>query len=249
MVDFKECLKCKEYKDINSFSKRSDTASTYKGICKVCYNHKEREKYKLKNNISFIEKGQRLCKECAIPKLESEFTTNSKRKDGLNIRCINCFDIDLINKKERMVEKRKQNGKDFYRLKGIEYRNKHREKVRLNKRESEQLRRSVDLLYNLKYSISSSINQYLNTSKTTKTLDIIGCSIEEFKDRIESKFLPWMNWKNRGRYTGNYEETWQLDHIIPISSAKNDEEVYALSHWSNFQPLCSKKNLQKSNKQ
>ena len=33
-----------------------------------------------------------------------------------------------------------------------------------------------------------------------------------------------------------------LDHIIPICSAKTDEDVYKLNHWSNFQPLCSKIN-------
>jgi len=28
-------------------------------------------------------------------------------------------------------------------------------------------------------------------------------------------------------------------HIIPISSAKTNDDVYKLNHYSNFQPLCS----------
>ena len=56
-----------------------------------------------------------------------------------------------------------------------------------------------------------------------------------------------MNDSNYGVYTGNYNETWQLDHITPISSAMNEEEILKLNHYTNFQPLCSKKNLEKSN--
>jgi 5-methylcytosine-specific restriction endonuclease McrA len=57
----------------------------------------------------------------------------------------------------------------------------------------------------------------------------------------------WMSWSNHGSYTGGYEETWQYDHIIPISEAKTYEEVIKLNHYTNFRPLCSKKNLEKSN--
>lgn len=58
-----------------------------------------------------------------------------------------------------------------------------------------------------------------------------------------------MNWDNHGKYTGNYNETWQYDHIIPISSATTEEEIIKLNHYTNFQPLCSKKNqIDKRNK-
>ena len=79
--------------------------------------------------------------------------------------------------------------------------------------------------------------------KNTKTTIILGCSIEEFKLHLESKFEPWMNWDNHGKFTGNYNETWQIDHIVPISSAKTEEEVLRLNNYTNFQPLCSKINL------
>jgi hypothetical protein len=51
-----------------------------------------------------------------------------------------------------------------------------------------------------------------------------------------------MNWGNRGKYNGEFNYGWDLDHIIPICSAKNDAEVYELNHYKNFQPLCSKVN-------
>ena len=44
------------------------------------------------------------------------------------------------------------------------------------------------------------------------------------------------------RETLEYNCSWDLDHIIPVSWATTNEELYMLNHWSNFQPLCSKIN-------
>ena len=85
-------------------------------------------------------------------------------------------------------------------------------------------------------------------TKKSKTEEILGCSFKEFKIYLESKFELWMTWDNHGQYTGEYNKTWHLDHIIPISSGINEEEIVKLNHFTNFQPLCSRKNLEKSNK-
>jgi hypothetical protein len=55
-----------------------------------------------------------------------------------------------------------------------------------------------------------------------------------------------MNWGNHGRYDPD-RKTWQLDHIIPSSSAKTEDELIKLNHYSNFQPLKSIDNILKSN--
>jgi len=66
------------------------------------------------------------------------------------------------------------------------------------------------------------------------------CNI--LKEFSESKFEYWMTWENRGLYNGELNYGWDIDHIIPISSAKNEEEIIKLSHYTNLQPLCSKIN-------
>jgi hypothetical protein len=51
-----------------------------------------------------------------------------------------------------------------------------------------------------------------------------------------------MTWENRGLYNGELNYGWDIDHIIPLSSAKTEEEVKKLNHHTNLQPLCSKTN-------
>jgi hypothetical protein len=48
-----------------------------------------------------------------------------------------------------------------------------------------------------------------------------------------------MNWNNHGLYNGKSNYGWDLDHIIPISSAKTEDDVYKLHHYTNLQPLDS----------
>lgn len=76
--------------------------------------------------------------------------------------------------------------------------------------------------------------------KKSRTEEIIGIDFKSFKDFIEKKFQEGMNWENYGK--------WHLDHIIPISSANSEQQIYELNHYTNFQPLWAEDNLKKSNK-
>ena len=81
-------------------------------------------------------------------------------------------------------------------------------------------------------------------SKLRKTKDILGCDMQYFRDHIEKQFLNWMTWDNYGNICNlsEFDCSWDLDHIIPVSYAKTEEELHQLNHWSNYQPLCSKVN-------
>jgi hypothetical protein len=87
----------------------------------------------------------------------------------------------------------------------------------------------------------------LNTTK------YLGCNSSELKIYIESKFQSWMNWDNYGYGKGK----WVIDHIIPISTYKKDndnkfdynsEYNKKLLHFTNLQPLSFEDNLIKRDK-
>jgi hypothetical protein len=51
-----------------------------------------------------------------------------------------------------------------------------------------------------------------------------------------------MSWENHGMYG------WHIDHIIPLASAKDEDEIYKLCHYTNLQPLWWFDNLSKGSK-
>lgn len=94
-------------------------------------------------------------------------------------------------------------------------------------------------MFKLKTDMRNSVNRYLKY-RSQKTFDIVGCSPEFLKEHLESQFIDGMGWDNRVE--------WHIDHIIPLSSAKTEDDLYRLCHYTNLQPLWAEDNLKKSNK-
>lgn len=106
-------------------------------------------------------------------------------------------------------------------------------------------RKTTDSLFKLKGNIRTLVIAAFKRGgfkKTTKTCFILGCDFETFKNYLESKFEPWMTWENHGKYNGNFNFGWDIDHVIPLSKAISEGDVFKLNHYTNLQPLCSKIN-------
>ena len=74
-------------------------------------------------------------------------------------------------------------------------------------------------------------------TKRSRTNDIIGCSWNMLVKHIEKQFTKGMSWDNRG--------DWHVDHIIPLSSASDEDELIKLSHFSNLRPMWADENMAK----
>lgn len=74
-------------------------------------------------------------------------------------------------------------------------------------------------------------------SKKTRTFSMIGCTPEDLCSHLEAQFLEGMTRDNYGK--------WHIDHITPLASAATEEEVVALCHYTNLQPLWARDNLAK----
>ena len=233
----KVCRICNIEKELINFYKRKNSKDGYRNECKECCNLKsklysERNKSKVKEIKYRYYKNN---KDIVIERSKLWSIENSeKRKEHIK-KYYNKEEIKLKNKEKYI------NNKDYFSNKNKEYKSNNKEKINLKHREKYK----NDNLYKLSFSCRNLINKalirhgYLKESKTT---DILGCSFEDFKLYLESKFEDWMTWENRGLYNGEFNYGWDIDHIIPISFAKTEEDIIKLNHYTNLQPLCSKIN-------
>jgi hypothetical protein len=186
----------------------------------------------------------KVCNRCNQSKEIEKFGKKSNYKDGLNITCKQCMNeaakIYGVKNKEIIYERKKlyyQENKDKIReLRGSE---------KYKKKRNETRRNNSDKLYRIKNSIRTSIGRSIKMKgfiKTKKTQDILGIDFDNFYSYLELKFESWMTWDNYGKYNGEFNYGWDIDHIIPLISVKNEDDTIQLNHYTNLQPLCSKIN-------
>jgi len=153
---------------------------------------------------------------------------------------------------EKSREKRSEYDKIYNKnnkLKRSEYHKKYRKDNREERNKNfnkyQNKRKKEDLVFSLKCNIRSLINNSFKRGnnkfkKDEKTEKILGCSIIFFISYISLKFKNSMTIENHGE--------WHLDHIVPLATAKTEDDVIRLNHYTNFQPLWAKDNMSKSNK-
>ena len=153
-----------------------------------------------------------------------------------------------LKAKDKEVARLKEyynNNKEYVKNKNKEWKENNKEKRRLQNLEYLKNKKLIDPLFKLKTTTRNLIYRALKTggySKNLKTVNMLGCSFDEFKLYLESKFESWMNWDNYGNWNGvtkNINVSWDIDHIIPLTTAKTEEEMLVLNHYTNLQPLCS----------
>ncbi len=203
------------------------------------------------------------CIKCNQSKDFNQFNFYKRAKDGLYSSCKICVsqyqkDRSKYRKTYRKNNKKKLNDKQkeydkTYNLKSPDKRIETNKKSKIKRKNKDKILQNIryhkkmqeNTLFKVRKNARNLItNTFKNsgTKKETKTENILGCTFIEFKEHIEKQFLDWMNWDNHGKYNGTFNFGWDLDHIIPISSAKTEKEIIKLNHYTNFQPLCSKIN-------
>lgn len=170
-----------------------------------------------------------------------------KIKHQKNVWYGNNKDKIVVNKNAKKLSdiKYAKANKDKLNIKKKLWAKNNPDKIKIAKTKHFLKRLSSDSLFKLKHNIMCGFRQSFKRKgfkKSCKTANILGCSFDDFKIYLESKFETWMSWDNYGLYNGELNYGWDLDHIIPLSSAKTEEDVIRLNHFSNLQPLCSKVN-------
>jgi hypothetical protein len=189
----------------------------------------------------------KVCTKCKIEKDLCEFRKDKTKTDGHYSSCKSCkLEYRRVNKvlvnlsAKRLRDYHKSENPEEYYIKNRERGKKYYETSKTRKKLM-----SYKIENRLKNSLRSRVRNFLksvNIIKTNKTILMVGCSPESLKKHLEKQFKEGMCWDNYG-YHG-----WHIDHIIPLSSAKTEEEIYKLIHYTNLQPLWARDNLIKSNK-
>jgi hypothetical protein len=195
----------------------------------------------------------KICNNCNIEKDIYDFTIISKRPSVSKI-CKCCIEKNkhiqkekdkIKNKLKKWIceeKKKEQIKKDKIR----QYRNNRKEKAKEYNKTYRKNKYATDPLFKIKIcyrNITCQSFKKKGYKKNSISEQLLGCSYEDFKIYLESKFEHWMSYDNYGLYDKDkYDYGWDIDHICPLSNASSEDELIKLCHYTNLQPLCSKIN-------
>ena len=160
---------------------------------------------------------------------------------------------DSIQKRRDRIRKRYRDDEDF-RRKQLEYNkslearmrqsvSRRKPEYRSKSAEVARLRRKNDAFFNVKSRLRNRIRKFLKKrswNKVESSVKLIGATVDVVVAHFERLFKPGMSWSNM--------DSWHIDHVIPLSSAKTLDELHSLCHYTNLQPLWPKENMIKGSK-
>lgn len=183
------------------------------------------------------------CSKCLQEKPESEFYTNYPS-------CKVCKRAVRAKYVEKNLEKVKQDNKKQYQENQEKRKEWQREYYQRNKKQIQLRKKSnpektakrmrewrKDPLNAMKVRARNRVRELLREDKEHHTTKYLGCDWGVLKKHLEERFTEGMSWDNMNK--------WHIDHIIPLASAKTEEELIPLLHYTNLQPLWAKDNLSK----
>jgi hypothetical protein len=231
----KTCFDCKLSKNITSFTKSKACLDGYRNRCKECQNNIQRSKAELRTvPVDLVSKT---CKTCKELKLIKNFSSNTAYKDSLEAECKICYRIKQNEYNSNPEIRKRINEWNKIWTKKPE----NKLKIKKNRRKRYKGYRN-DIKFKILNALRRRISKFVSgKEKSAKTKELLGCSLEEFKEYIESQFKPGMTWAD------HKIDGFHLDHVRCCASfnlLKKTEQRICFN-WRNFQPLPAIENLRK----
>lgn len=205
-------------------------------VCSKCCIEKSLDNFYKRENKSTQKRKKRstgyagICKSCYVEKAKVWANNNREKRKAITSK---------YDSKNKEIIK----AKAAIRRKTPEYKEKCKKWRKNNVVKYLRKKRQSDPMFALRFKMRSIIRKAFDRNgytKRSKSQSILGCTFEELKVHLEVQFQPGMSWENRSE--------WHIDHIIPLASAKSEEDVIRLNHYTNLQPLWAEDNLRKSDK-
>lgn len=176
-------------------------------------------------------------------------STDCKNNKFARNLCKSCYDkwyrTTDKGKERRTIAQQKIASTEKRKLYCEEYRQLYKKR----RNTLRNIRKKTDIQYRLSEALRKRTYSALkNNLKSGSAIRDLGCSLEELKSYLESKFQPGMSWDNYGRKSGI--KCWEIDHIRPLKAFKlsNIEEFKKASNFTNLQPLWAEDNMKKRDK-
>lgn len=226
------CSKCKIEKNIENFSKKRNGYSYY---CKECNKEYLKEYYKkIKSTKEYQEKRKEYSKSYKRPQTSIERhiqKTKEWRKQNKEHIKEYAKRYDEEHREEKIKKARKWRKNNPERVKLYQQKDYHKRMINPTLKVELQIRNMINTSFKKKG---------LNKSKRTK--EIVGMELKDFYQYLLQTF------KNNYGYEWDKIEPVHIDHIIPLATAKNEEGVIKLCHYTNLQLLKAQDNLRKNDK-
>ena len=178
---------------------------------------------------------KKICSKCGVDKDVGEFYKEKLGRYGVRADCKECNSIKSKKYSNKHSDRLKEQCK--------KWREKNKDHVRKYDTEYKKNKYTNDPQYKLSCLVRGFTKRVTNAVKQQKelrSLEYLGCSLDEFKSHIESLWLEDMSWDNHG--------DWHIDHKIPLDwFVKNSDDPWKANHYSNLQPLWAEANLSKGN--
>lgn len=219
------CPKCKQEKLITDFYQNCKKCDKCKSCYKKLYESKKEQyaEYREKNREIIREKNREIYKK----NKEIYRKTSNKKYHSQSPE-------KKLENNRKMWERRKQDPikKEKHYENVRKSFNKHREERNKRRAERHKERYKEDISYRLEVLLRTRLYKAVKRYKMKSALNLVGCSSEELKGFLESKFKPEMTWENFGKI-------WEIDHIVPVNSFNMsiEEEQRKCFHFTNLQPL------------
>lgn len=178
------------------------------------------------------------CTKCNILKPLDIFGKKANYTDGLQYWCKPCH----------QAYKKSYYNQNLYQAKQerLDWKKANKEQVASYESSFRSKRYQTDIVYRIVKNQRNRVKQLI-TNKPTSFTKSIGCGSDFLKAHIESQFKSGMAWNNYG----NGEGFWNVDHIRPLASFDNLENIEQFKeafNYKNLQPLWWRDNLLKSDK-
>lgn len=258
------CSKCGVEKTISNFYKDINSKRGFSYYCIECTREQhrkyyeenkdivkqKRQRYRL-DNLDKVREAQRLYYHTDAQKKyredyakknaehRKEYMREYRKKNAEHIRQ-KAREYYHNNKHKLQVHKKRYKDKNRNRInaQAKEYREKNRKKI--NDKRVQRLH--SDSIFHMKAQIRGAIRDSLgrkNHRKSSHTADIVGCDLDCLCDYL---FKTWE--KNYGQPWNG--EAYHIDHIVPLATAKTEEDIIKLCHYTNLQMLTPEDNMTKS---